>query len=317
MSWFSLIKDFKYSHGKLADPDLQGGGGFLGAGKDVAGGFSPETGAFVNLSGNNWKDLLYGTRNKNTKGKYKEHNEPKVIRDMSNTLSHEYGHKIFLELGLDERNEFNSTLPIDIQMGRDLTRLAYGITLGIKDINVFNPSEIIEEIKDNIQKYAGEKILDEMHAGYAGRNYQGITRLILSNYKTNWKTNFEAEIDMAFNKIDNFLELIMETMRPESHSKFLEGNKKSKTILNQLRPILTNAFLSGIDFVYQHLLHVQSKKHQLGELPKDEEGDIAHLTDFISEYYMLLGWEGIESFMDSGQFDPKAIEYLGYGYERR
>lgn len=302
MKWFNVIKDFKYSHGKHADPDMQGLEGYQGVPKSAAG-FSRGNIASVNLSANAWKDMLYDS------GKYNPDNEKKVIETMSNTLTHEYAHVLFRKV-----SGYNG---VESALGQPLSDIFLGLILGIQDKDVFDLDKEVTTLIAACKKDASIRILDELYAGYAGKNIEGISRLIIDRYKDFWIKDFK-------NTLQRIKSRVMRTVG----NAIGDDNEIQQMIYNIRRPIaeqhlsdileiLEMAWSDAVDFIYGHFVAVQQKRYYLGTLPENEDTTVGEMTTLISRYLDKAGYEDIQRFINGGDLNDKVLEEIGFSRRNR
>lgn len=301
MKWFDIIKDFKYSHGRLADSDVQGRGGYQGVPIE-AGGFSYGDVASVNLSANAWKKMLY-----DKDGNYKQENEERVIREMSNTLSHEYAHVLFKKL--------SGYISLESETGQVLSNILIGLILGVNDKEVFDIDKEVDALEVACKRNASMIIIDELYAGYAGNNVEGISRLIIDRYKDLWSKDFNNTLEIAKRRVKKN---VLNAMKETGHLARFETlilNERLPFAEEQLEGIIRlmqRVWSNAVDFIYGHFVTVQQKRYYLGTLPENDDTTVGMMTSLISRYLEKAGYADIQRYISGGELDDKVLEEIGF-----
>jgi len=320
MKWFNIIKDFKYSTGKYADPDLQGKKGYQGVPLSAKGGINMATGKpFVHLSSPYWKDMLH-----DRDGNYDEDKEKDVITDMSDTLSHEWGHKMFHELiKFPDKKGINHGVLLEPQIYDTLMNILASYVMEAHD----DPTHIDmnKEIRSLIKaahKDAGTHILDELHAGYAGKDNDGVSRLIMHGYKDVWLKDIRAGMNLVGSTVKENLYAIPERLLA-AHPNHLSEVEEMKerlpaaiNVLETLKPLVVRAWDEMVDYIYEHLMKVQQQRYDSGKLPEDEQGNVGYYAKKMSAYLERTDYDHIQHVIDGGGFDARILQELGYRGKR-
>lgn len=301
MKWFDIIKDFKYSHGRLADSTTQGMLGYQGVPKE-AGGFSQGKTANINLSANAWTNMLH-----DKDGNYKQENEERVIREMSNTLSHEYAHVLFKEI--------TGYIGVESETGQVLSDIMVGLILGVNDKEVFDIDKEVNALEVACKRHASMLILDELYAGYAGKSVEGISRLIIDRYKDYWYKDFNNTLEIIKRRVKkNVLNAMKETGHFASFEALILNERlpfaeeKLDGIIRSMQLVWSNA----VDFIYGHFLNVQQKRYFLGTLPENDDTTVGVMTSMISRYLEKAGYADIQRYISGGELDDKVLEEIGF-----
>ena len=310
MKWFNIIKDFKYSHGKLADPDMQGLQGYQGVPKEATG-FSRGDIAGVNLSADGWKAMLYGKTDVSLEdlesGNYNEENEKAVIREMSNVLSHEYGHVLFRKV--------SGYTGIESEIGQVLSDIMLGLLLNIDNKNVFDLDKEMGYLLAACKKHASTIILDELFAGYAGKNIEGISRIIIDKYKDYWRRDFNNTLERVKDKVSIRLKEVIEESEDFSHMERLIFDIRFPLVeanMDKIKELMQSAWSDSVDFIYGHFVAVQQKRFYLGTLPERENTSVGEMTTMISRYIDKAGYEDIQRYISGGRLDDKVLSEIGF-----
>lgn len=301
MKWFDIIKDFKYSHGRLADRDLQGRGGYQGVPKE-AGGFSHGEVASINLSANAWTNMLY-----DKDGNYKQENEERVIREMSNTLGHEYGHVLFKKL--------SGYTGVESETGQVLSNIMIGLILGIDDKEVFDIGKEVDALEVACKRNASMIIIDELYAGYAGKNVDGISRLIIDRYKDLWSRDFNNTLEIIRRRVKkNVLNAMKETGHFASFEALILNERLpfAEEQLDGIIRLMQRVWSNAVDFIYGHFVTVQQKRYYLGTLPENDDTTVGMMTSLISRYLEKAGYDDIQRYISGGELDNKVLEEIGF-----
>ena len=309
MKWFKLIKDFKYSHGKYADVTTQGLEGYQGVPKEAAG-FSRGDLASVNLSANGWKQILYGKTDVPLEdlesGNYNPDNEKHLIREMSNTLSHEYGHVLFRRL--------SGYTGLQSEIGQVMSDIMLGLLLEIKDENIFDLDKETRILIAACKKNASMIILDELYAGYAGKSVEGISRIIIDKYKDYWRDDFNNTLRRVKSSVRNRLKGVIEESEQFSHMEKLILEIRFPNVveyMGQIAEVMERAWSESVDFIYKRLVDVQQRRYHLGTLPEREDTTIGELTVLISRYIDNAGYQDIYRYINGGDLNDKVLEEIG------
>jgi len=312
MKWFNIIKDFKYSHGKYADPKTKGMKGYQGVPIE-AGGFSRGRTANVNLSANAWKRMLYGRTDISLEdlesGNYDTDNEMEVIEQMSDTLSHEYAHVLF--------KETSGYTGVESEMAQPLSDIFLGLILDITDRDVFDLEEQVDKLVAASKKNASILILDELYAGYAGKSVEGISRLIVDKYKDYWYKDFNNTLQRVksgvIRNISNALGQYMnDDLNPMSELIFNIRVPIAEQHLDKILEMMEEAWSDSVDFIYGHFVRVQQKRFYLGTLPENEDKTVGMMVSMISRYLEKAGYDDIQRYISGGELDDKVLEEIGF-----
>ena len=305
MKWFNIIKDFKYSHGKYADVDSQGLQGYRGVPKEAAG-FSRGNIASINLSANAWKNMLY-----DKDGNYEQENEEQVIREMSNTLSHEYAHVLFHKL--------SGYTGLKSEIGGVMSDIMLGLLLEIDDKNLFDLDEKTSKLLAACKKHAATIILDELYAGHAGKSVEGISRIIIDKYKDYWRDDFNNTLRRTKSSVINRLQEAIGESEEFSHMEKLIIDIRFPNVveyMGQITQLMERAWSETVDFIYKRMLDVQQKRFYLGTLPERENTTIGEMTVMISRYIDNAGYEDIQRYINGEDLNDKVLEEIGFSRRR-